>query len=85
MSTNAPVTIPEDGSWSEVFSGEFNGGIQNVGNAPLVGLVSDSEAGEPEEGAGGFSIYSQATPIAILGTETLWVRSAGGTGAVVLA
>jgi hypothetical protein len=85
MATQSPVIVPGDGSWVEVFVGLFSGGVQNVGNAPLVGLVVPTADGVPDDGIGGFSINSTAVQFGALDTETFYVRSAGGEGAVVLA
>lgn len=74
-----------DESWSLIKDGAYTGAIQNVGNAPLVGRVVVTLDGAPDEGAGGFTIDGLPDPIQILETESLYVRSAGGQGAVVLA
>lgn len=84
MATQGPVTTNTDGSWTLVKSGVFSGGIQNVGNAPLVAVVVLTAGGAPEAGIGGFSVLGTIAQIALLSKETLYVRSIGGAGAVVL-
>jgi len=88
MSTDTPVLIPDDGQWVVVLSGtEFSGAIQNVSHSPLVGIVHTPTVDNPQpaQGAGGFAICSQPIPILIGESESLFARSAGGIGSVVLA
>ncbi len=84
MATKTPVQVT--GAWSEIQVGSWQGAIQNVGNAPLVGNVVVTEDGAPDADAGGFSIGSTETlPISIGANETLYVRACGDAGVVVLA
>ena len=82
MSTNAPVILGK--AWQSVQVGQWSGSIQNVGNAPLVGIVVATAAGVPADGEGGFSISSTIVSISIGSTETLYVRACADVGAVVL-
>jgi hypothetical protein len=82
MSTNTPVILGR--SWQSVQVGQWSGSIQNVGNAPLVGIVVVTAGGVPAEGEGGFAIYSTAVSISIASNETLYVRACADVGAVVL-
>lgn len=83
MATNNPISVELD--FVEIQTGPWSGAVQNVGHAPLVGIIEPSEGGQPDPSTGGFAIYSQPTPISIAADEVLWVRSAGGIGVVVLA
>jgi len=82
MATQAPVTVSS--AWTSVFVGAFTGAIQNVGNTPLVANVQPTGS-PPAAGAGGFAVYNTAVSVAVGASETLWVRSVGATGVVVLA
>lgn len=82
MATMNPVQVTD--AWTSVATGPFSGGLQNVGNTPLVGCVTNDEDGVPSAGRGGFAIYSTPTPISILSGETLYVRSAAPSGSVIL-
>lgn len=84
MATNLPYQL-NDQDWHSVQAGSFSGAIQNVGNSPLVGFVAADEDGAPDEGQGGFAIGSDPTPIQIAVGETLYVRTTGTRGAVILA
>lgn len=82
MATNTPQTVTDQ--WSGIQDGPWSGSLQNVGNTPLVGVVRIGEDGVPDDGAGGFAIYSPAVAIDIPEGEKLWVRAVGASGVVVL-
>lgn len=85
MATNSPVQVGQ--LWINIRADEFSGSIQNLGNFPLVGFVTDGAENPPPEGAGGFAIYSQPTAIQIGENQGLWVRAVCGenqAGVVIL-
>ena len=73
MSTNSPVQVTDQ--WTSVQVGPFSGGVQNLGNTPLVGFIADGIENPPAIGGGGFAIYSEAQPIGIDAGQELWVRA----------
>ncbi len=83
MATNNPVILNAD--WTNVYEGVFSGGLQNLGNSPIVARVEDAEAGMPSAGAGGFSVPSIPIPVSLGASDVLWCRVVGSVGAVVLA
>ena len=83
MATSNPVIL--NATWQAVKVGVFSGGLQNLGNSPIVARIELTASGAPAVGAGGFSVPSIPIPLSVGATETLWCRVVGDVGAVVLA